>query len=132
MKRLLSLLLLLCLPVTVQAVTEVVGGKVQVIPITKGVTTDTTQATAVAVPSGPKTFFGQVVCTSGACVQTQAIYGSATRAAENGVLLCTITLTDTTQDQDACPVITANFPFYYVTTTSTSGTAATGAVYAMY
>ena len=99
--------------------------------VASGVTTNTT-TTAVAVPMGPKSFYGQVVCTSGACVQTQAIYGDIDNDAANGILLCTLTLTATTADYDACPVITANFTYYYVITTSTSGTLATGAVYAMY
>lgn len=103
----------------------------QVQAITTGVTTDTTSG-VVQVPSGPKSFFGQVVCSSGACVQTQAIYGTWTATAANGILLCTLTLSGTTRTQDACPVVTATFLYYYVITTNTSGTAATGAVYAMY
>ena len=102
--------------------------RVTVMPVTTGVTTDTTSA-VVEIPNGRKTFFGQVECTSGSCIQTQAIYGTNYTTAVKGVLLCTLTLTATTADYDACPVITAAFPRYYVISTSTSGTAATGAVY---
>ena len=105
--------------------------RVTVQPVSTGITTDTTSA-VVEIPNGRKTFFGQVECSSGACVQTQAIYGTNYPTAVNGVLLCTITLTATTADYDACPVITAAFPRYYVITTATSGTAATGAVYVSY
>lgn len=109
----------------------ITGATVTTIPISTGITTDTTSS-VVDVPNGRKTFFGQVECTSGACVQTQAIYGTNYPTAVKGVLICTITLTATTADYDACPVVTAAFPRYYVITTATSGTAATGAVYVSY
>jgi hypothetical protein len=98
--------------------------------VASSVTTNTTTA-AVAVPIGAKSFYGQVVGT-GAVTQTQAIFGDTDNDAANGILLCTITLSGTTRTQDACPVVTAAFSYYYVTTTNTTGTAATGAVYAMY
>ena len=116
----------------VWAVVETVGARVHLVPIVTGVTTNTTSTVGIEVPAGPKTFYGQVVCSSGACAQTQAIYGATNKDAANGVLICTITLTATTRDDDACPVVTANFPFFYVVTTATSGTAATGAVYVAY
>ena len=98
--------------------------------IVSGVTTNAT-STAVGAPIGAKSFYGQVVGT-GAVTQTQAIYGDTDNDAANGILLCTLTLSGTTRAQDACPVITANFPYVYVITTSTTGTGATGAVYVMY
>jgi hypothetical protein len=73
-----------------------------------------------------------VECTSGACAQTIEIYGTNYPTAVKGVLLCTITLSDTTADYDACPVVTAAFPRYYVISSGTSGTNATGAVYVAY
>lgn len=99
--------------------------------VASGITTNTT-TTAVAIPKQWRSIYGQVVCSSGACTQTQQIYGDIDNDAANGVLLCTITLSGTPRAQDACAVITANFSFYYVTTTNTTGTAATGAVFAMY
>jgi hypothetical protein len=98
--------------------------------VVSGVTTNTT-STAIAIPIGWKSLYGQVVGT-GAVTQTQAIYGDIDDDATNGVLLCTITLSGTTRTQDACPPFVAPFAFYYVVTTSTTGTGATGAVYAMY
>lgn len=98
--------------------------------VMSGVTTNTTTA-AVAVPAGLKSFYGQVVGT-GAVTQTQEIYGDVDNDAANGVLLCTIALTGTTRAQDACPPMSANFAYYYVITTATSGTGATGAIYAQY
>lgn len=106
------------------------GGVVRQTTVTSSVTTNTT-STAVAVPVGSKTFYGQIVGT-GAVTQTQAIYGDIDNDAANGILLCTLTLSGTTRTQDACPVVTANFSYYYVITTNTTGTSATGAVYAMY
>lgn len=106
------------------------GGAVRQTTVTSAVTTNTT-STAIAVPTGSKTFYGQVVGT-GSVTQTQAIYGDIDNDAANGILLCTLTLSGTTRTQDACPVVTANFSYYYVITTATTGTSATGAVYAMY
>lgn len=88
-------------------------------------------ATAVGVSPGPKSFYGQVSGT-GAVTQTQAIYGDVDDDEANGVLLCTITLSGTTKAADACPVVTANFAFYYVVTTNTTGTGATEVVYAIH
>lgn len=99
--------------------------------LAKGVTTDTT-STPVKIPStGNKTFYGKVSGT-GAVAQTQAIYGTPQPTATDGVLVATITLSGTTSDVDATSVVTANFPYYYVVTTSTSGTGATGVVYVFY
>lgn len=108
------------------------GAQIRAIALASGVTTDTTSALAIAVPNGIKTFYGQVVCSSGACVQTQAIYGATSTVASNGVLICTITLSATTRDQAACSPVTSAFPFYYVVTTATSGTSATGGIHALY
>lgn len=81
---------------------------------------------------GWKSFYGEVECSSGACTQTQAIYGDIDGDAANGVLLCTITLSGNPRHQDACPPIAANFIYYYVVITNTTGTTATGAVYAIH
>lgn len=99
--------------------------------IATGITSDTTSR-AVVTPSGPKSFYANVICTSGSCGQTVAIYGNVTNSNSNGLLLCTITLSGTTRAQDACPVVTANFAYTYVVTTSTTGTGATGNVYVQY
>lgn len=96
----------------------------------KNVTTNTTTA-AVAIPMGYKSVYGEVVGT-GAVTQTQAIYGDVDDDAANGILLCTLTLSGTTRAQDACPPFTANFIYYYVKTTNTTGTGAAGAGYAGY
>lgn len=99
--------------------------------VAQNVTTDTTTS-PVATPSGPKSFYANVICTSGACTQTVAIYGNWTNSNSNGLLLCTITLSGTPRAQDACPVVTANFAYTYIVTTSTTGTSATGTVYVQY
>lgn len=104
------------------------GGAVQTLTIASGVTTNTTTA-AVAGVSGTKTFWGEVVCSSGACTQTQAIYGARENGAANGLLLCTLTLSGTARAQDVCTGVTADYPYLYVITTNTSGTAAEGGTY---
>ena len=102
----------------------------RIIPLATGITTNTTTAVK-GIPAGLKTIYGQVVGT-GSVTQTQALYGDIDDDAANGVLLCTITLSGTTRTQDACPPMSANFAYYYLITTNTTGTGATGAIYAMY
>jgi hypothetical protein len=106
------------------------GGIVRQTTLTSAVTTNTT-STAVEVPIGAKSFYGQVVGT-GAVTQTQAIYCDIDSDAANGVLLATLTLSGTTRDQALSSVVTAACSYLYVTTTNTTGTSATGAVYVMY
>lgn len=96
-----------------------------------GVTTDTT-ADAVKIPSTHfKTFWAQVAGT-GAVSVTVTIYGDLQPDEANGVLLATFTLSGTTSAQDAAASITANYPYYYATTASISGTGATVKVLALY
>lgn len=109
---------------------------VKVQTLASNITTNTTSTARPAEISAgdnpaPKSFYGQVVGT-GSVTQTQAIYGDVDSDAANGILLCTLTLSGTTRAQDACPVVTAPYAYYYVVTTNTTGTGATGAVYAMY
>ena len=108
------------------------GGAVRSTTMASAVTTNTTSA-AVALPTGSKTIYGRVTGT-GAITQTQKIYGGITSGVTSttGILLCTLTLSGTTAVYDACPVITANFLFYIVVTSSTTGTSASGTVTAMY
>lgn len=115
-------------PSLAQAVTQIIGAPVRAVIIASGITTNTTSG-VVAVVAGSKTLYGEVVCTAGVCAQTQAIYGTFYPTAVNGILLCTLTLSGTTRAQDACSVATFAFPWIYVITTATSGTAATGAVH---
>ena len=107
------------------------GATVRQTIVASGVTTNTTSAALAGPAVGSKTFYGQVVGT-GAVTQTQAIYGDIDNDAANGILLCTLTLSGTTRTQDACPVVTAAWSYFYVITTATTGTSATGAVYVMY
>ena len=102
-------------------------------PISTGITTNTTSG-VVNVPNGRKTFSAFVTCSAGACTQTLAIYGTnlPTATVAQSALICTITLSGTSTDFDACPVVTAAFARYFVVTTSTTGTGATGALYVAY
>ncbi len=110
------------------------SGDVRTLTIAAGMTSNTTSA-LVAAPAGTKTFYGRVTCSSGACTQTQAIYGDQdddSGTDTDGILLCTLTLSGTPTHQDACPATTANFPYFYVVTTNTTGTSASGDIYANY
>ncbi len=108
------------------------GGAVRSTTMASAVTTNTTSS-AVALPVGSKSIYGSVTGT-GAITQTQAIYGGITSGVTSttGILLCTLTLSGTTAVYDACPVMTANFLYYIVVTTATTGTSASGTVTAMY
>lgn len=106
-------------------------GSTATLTLASGVTTDTTSSAVLGHSSGPKTFFGRIVGT-GAIAQTQAIYGNATNDTTGGVLLCTLSLSGTTQAQDAIGSSTAPYPYYYVVTTGTSGTGTSGTVYILY
>lgn len=107
--------------------TEVLSAPTRADRVLANLTTNATSA-VFRVPSGPKSFYAEVVGV-GAVSQTCAIYGTPYATAINGILIGTITLTGTTRAQDALPVVTACFPTYYVVTTNTVGT---GAIYAMY
>ncbi|HEY9527312.1 MAG TPA: hypothetical protein VIR02_09535 [Anaerolineales bacterium] len=108
------------------------GMTVSLTRIANAITTNTTSAASV-LPPVFKTFWGQVVCSSGACAQTQEIYGDIDDDGTGGELLCTITLSGTTSARSTCGgAATTNYVYYYVVTTGTSGTGAAGAVYAIY
>ncbi len=97
---------------------------VQFKTLMSGVTTNTTSS-AIQIPStGNKTFWAEVVGT-GAVTATVTVFGCRTATAENGVLLATITLSDTTRDQDAASVSTAPYPYFYAVTANVTGTGAT-------
>ena len=103
------------------------GGAVRGTTMASAVTTDTTSA-AVALPVGSKSIYGSIT----AGTQTQKIYGGITSGVttSTGILLCTLTLTASLL-VDACPVITANYLFYIVNTSATTG-GASGTVTGMY
>lgn len=107
-----------------------VGGLVRTKAIMTDVLTNTASAT-VAIPTGPKTITANVDGT-GAVTATVNVYGDITSTAEAINLLCTITLTATTRDVDACPPFTANYPFYHAVTTNVTGTGAAVDVTANY
>lgn len=107
------------------------GGAVRGTTMASAVTTNTT-STAVAAPTGTKTFYGSVDGT-GAVTQTQVIYGGLTSGvtATTGEAICTFTLSGTTHAHGAC-VSTAPWLYYIVVTTNTTGTSAAGVVTVMY
>lgn len=107
------------------------GGAVRLTTVTMGAAATANGTTAAfAVPVGVKTFYGQVSGT-GSVLQTQTIYGDVDNDAANGVPVCVLVNSGTTRDQSSCRV-DAPFLYYYVVTTATSGTGATGVVYAAY
>lgn len=86
---------------------------------------------AVQVPAGNKTFYAEVIGT-GAVAAVVKVYGGIDASGVNGILLATITLTDTTRDQDAAATSTAPWSYYYAVVESLTGTGATVNAYAMY
>lgn len=105
------------------------GGTVTVQTIATAVTTNTTTA-AVEIQSGIRTLWGEVVCSSGSCIQTQEWFGDRDNDAANGISICTLTLNDTTRAQSSC-VVEGPYKYVYVKTTLTSGTGAAGAMYVL-
>ena len=107
------------------------GGVVRQTTVTMGAAATANGTTAAfAVPTGIKTFYGQVVGT-GSVLQTQTIYGDVDNDAANGIAVCVLVNSGTTRDQSFCRT-DAPFLYYYVVTSATSGTSATGAVYVAY
>lgn len=95
-----------------------------------GITTNTTTP-SVRGRTGYKAFWAEVIGT-GAVTATVSIYGARTIDNANGVLVATITLSDTTRDQDVAAISTAAYPYYYVTTSNVTGTGATVRVEVFY
>lgn len=102
---------------------RVVGGKVRTVTALTAVTTNTT-SDAFVMQSGGKTPIAQVSGT-GAVTATVKLYGDNDETEANGILLCTITLSDTTKDVDKCDQFTVDYPYYYATTENVTGTDAT-------
>ena len=102
---------------------------------TGGVPSTATDATTTPqiLPTGRKTFTGRITCT-GACVQTQKIYGTWRSTADNTLddLVCTIVLNKATADQASCIPTETNFSYWYVTTTLTSGTTPLAGIFVQY
>ena len=98
--------------------------------LASGVTSNTTVG-PVRGRTGYKTFWAEVLGT-GAVTATVSIYGCRLNSAANGVLLATLTLSGTTQAQDAASTSTAAYPYYYVVTTNVTGTGATVRVETFY
>lgn len=99
--------------------------------------TSATSSSVTTVPVGAKTFMGQITNgTSETKALTVDVYGNWTNSTTGGIKIGTITLPSTvtvTHLEDALPVVTANFSFYYYTVTAyTSASAAPFTLYAMY
>ncbi len=99
-----------------------------------GIPTTATDATGsvVSLPRGTKTFHGVITCT-GTCVQTQKIYGTSQNSATvaTAMLLCTLTLNDTTATNEQCTV-TTEWLYYFPVTSATSGTTPLSSLIAQY
>jgi hypothetical protein len=116
---------------TVQQAGTNAGRAVSRTRLATGVSTNTTSTVSV-IPPGFKTFLGQLRCATGTCVQVQAVYGALTEDAIEGVLLCTLALSASLVSQDVCAGATADYPFYYVITTGTTGTSPVGTLDVIY
>lgn len=91
-----------------------------------GIIADATSAISV-LPPGVKTYRGTLSCTTGTCAQVLMVYGDDDEDAANGTLLCTLTLSASLIDSAVC-VGQADYSFYYVTSTGTTGTGPVGVV----
>jgi len=107
-----------------QLKTVVTAATAKSLTVASGVTTDTS-TTPVAGVSGTKNFQWKVTGT-GAVTQTVVLKGSFDSDGSNATDLCTITLSGTAPVYDVCAPFTAPFPYMFVTTTSTTGTSASG------
>lgn len=95
-----------------------------------GVSTNTTSSISV-LPPGVKTYRGKLLCTTGTCAQVLTLYGDDDDDAANGTVLCTMTLSASLVDSAVC-VGQADYPYYYVTSTGTTGTGPLGVLDATY
>lgn len=77
--------------------------------------------------AGSKSFQARLTGT-GAITQTVKIYGgfNSVLTLTNSKLLCTLTLSGTTETSDTCDPVTAAFTFYSAVTSGTTGTSASG------
>lgn len=107
-----------------QLKTVVTAATAKSLTVASGVTTNTS-TTPVAGVSGTKNFQWKVTGT-GAVTQTVVLKGSFDSDGSNATDLCTITLSGTAPVYDVCAPFTAPFPYMFVTTTSTTGTSASG------
>lgn len=103
---------------------KVTAAESKFLTIASAVTTNTS-TTPVAGVSGTKNFQWKVTGT-GAVTQTVVLKGSFDSDGSNATDLCTITLSGTAPVYDVCAPFTAPFPYMFVTTTSTTGTSASG------
>ena len=100
------------------------GAPAQSLTIASGITTDTT-TTPVAGISGTKNF-QWVLTGTGAVTQTVVLKGSFDSDGSYPTTLCTIEITGTAPQSAVCDPFTAPFPYLFVTTSSTTGTGASG------
>lgn len=107
-----------------------VGGKARSYALMTDVTTDTSSATTI-LPVGGKTFFAKIVGSSGAQSVTVTIWGDYKSTATEEFLICTMTLSGTSEDAKKCTGITEDYDFYHAKTASILGTGATVNVWSM-
>ncbi len=100
------------------------GQTVSILTVASAVTTDTTTDTVAGV-LGTKTF-QWVLTGTGAVTQTVVLKGSFDSDGSYPTTLCTIEITGTAPQSAVCDPFTAPFPYLFVTTSSTTGTGASG------
>lgn len=100
------------------------GQTISILTVASGVTTDTTTDTVSGV-LGTKTF-QWVLTGTGAVTQTVVLKGSFDADGSYPTTLCTIEITGTAPQSAVCDPFTAPFPYLFVTTSSTTGTGASG------
>ncbi len=108
---------------------RVVGGLARSFSLMTDVLVDGS-STPITLPIGSKTFFSEIVGSAGAQSATITIWGDYKSTATEEFLICTMSLTGTSEDAKKCDAITHDFDFYHAKIASISGTDATINVWA--
>lgn len=108
---------------------RVVGGPTRAYALLTDVIIDGSGATVV-LPVGGKTFFSKIVGSAGAQSATITVWGDYKSTATEEFLVCTMSLTGTSEDAKKCTGITEDYKYYHAKVASISGTDATINVWA--
>jgi hypothetical protein len=81
--------------------------------------------TATTLPSGGKTFFSKIVGSAGAQSATITVWGDYKSTVTEEFLICTMSLTGTSEDAKKCTAISEDYKYYHAKVASISGTDAT-------
>lgn len=101
-----------------------VGGPTRAYALLTDILVDGSGATTV-LPVGGKTFFSKIVGSAGAQSATITVWGDYKSTATEEFLICTMSLSGTSEDAKKCTGITEDYKYYHAKIASISGTDAT-------